>query len=91
MYADNDMSAYTGTPRPEWNRLIADVLAGIISGIACWHVDRLTRTPRELEDVIDLAERHSVELASARGRPARALMRRQCRSASRTPRPARQR
>lgn len=61
------MSAYTGKPRPEWQRPIADVQAGIISGIACWHVDRLTRTPRELEDAIDLADRHGVELASATG------------------------
>ena len=35
--------------------------------IACWHVDRLTRAPRELEDVIDLADRHGVELATCTG------------------------
>ncbi|MCI0689919.1 MAG: recombinase family protein, partial [Sporichthyaceae bacterium] len=33
----------------------------------CWHVDRLTRSPRELEDVIDLADRLGVELATVTG------------------------
>lgn len=35
--------------------------------MAVWHVDRLTRSPRELEDVIDLADRHGVELATVSG------------------------
>jgi site-specific DNA recombinase len=32
-----------------------------------WDVDRLTRPPRELEDVVDLAEPHGVALASVGG------------------------
>ena len=32
-----------------------------------WHVDRLTRSPRELEDVIDLADKHGLELATVTG------------------------
>jgi site-specific DNA recombinase len=46
IYADNDLSAYTRKPRPEWLRLQADIRAGMVTGIACWHVDRLTRSPR---------------------------------------------
>jgi len=67
IYADNDVSAYARKPRPEWVRLAGDIRAGLITGIACWHVDRLTRSPRQLEDVIDLAERNGVELATAAG------------------------
>lgn len=67
VYRDNDISAYSGKPRPEWERLIADVKAGRIDAIACWHIDRLTRSPSELEDVIALAERHGVALATATG------------------------
>jgi hypothetical protein len=26
-------------------RLAADIRAGLITGVACWHVDRLTRPP----------------------------------------------
>jgi site-specific DNA recombinase len=67
VYADNDVSAYSGKPRPEWNRLLADIAAGNVDAICCWHVDRLTRTQRELEDVIDLHDKHDVQLATVTG------------------------
>jgi site-specific DNA recombinase len=67
VYSDNDVSAYSGKRRPEWERLNADVIAGHVDAIACWHVDRLTRAPRELQDVIDLADRHGIKLATCTG------------------------
>lgn len=67
VYSDNDTSAYSGRPRPEWDRLVSDIRGGAIDAVACWHVDRLTRHPRELEDVIDLADRLGLELATATG------------------------
>lgn len=41
--------------------------AGRLDALVCWDVDRLTRTPRELEDVVDLAEHRGVALASVGG------------------------
>ena len=67
VYVDNDVSAFSGKRRPEWERLLADIAAGEIDAVVGWHVDRLTRSPRELEDVIDLAERHGLELATVTG------------------------
>jgi site-specific DNA recombinase len=67
IYADNDVSAYSGKPRPAWLRLVDDIKGGTIDAIAVWHVDRMTRSPRELEDVIDLADRHGTELATVTG------------------------
>lgn len=67
VYPDNDVSAYSGRRRPQWERLNADVAAGLIDAIVCWHVDRLTRSPRELEDVIDLHDRHGIQLATCTG------------------------
>lgn len=67
VFVDNDVSAYSGKIRPAWERLLADVRAGAVDALVCWHVDRLTRSPRELEDVIDLADRHKVELATVTG------------------------
>jgi site-specific DNA recombinase len=67
VYADNDVSAYTGKPRKEWTRLLTDIAAGDVDAICCWHVDRLTRTPRELEDVIDLHDKAGVQLATVTG------------------------
>ncbi|MGH3693272.1 MAG: recombinase family protein [Pseudonocardiaceae bacterium] len=67
VYVDNDVSAYSGRSRPEWERLLCDVRAGVVEAVLCWHVDRLTRSPRELEDVIDLADRHGLALATVTG------------------------
>lgn len=67
VYVDNDVSAYSGRRRPAWERLLADVESGAVDAIAVWHVDRLTRSPVELEAVIDLADRHGLELATVTG------------------------
>ncbi len=67
VHTDNDISAYSGAPRPAWQELLAEVRRGEIDAIAVWHVDRMTRNPRELEDVIDLADRHGIELATVSG------------------------
>ena len=66
-YVDNDVSAYSGKPRPAWQQLLAQVESGAVDAVLCWHVDRLTRSPRELEDVIDLADRHGLALATVTG------------------------
>ncbi len=52
---------------PGWPWRNSDIAAGLIGAIACWHVDRMTRSPRELEDVIDLHDRHGVQLATCGG------------------------
>lgn len=67
VYCDNDVSAYSGKPRPEWDRLVDDIERGLIDAIAVWHVDRLTRSPIELERVIDLADKHGLKLATVTG------------------------
>ncbi|MEU2854056.1 recombinase family protein [Streptomyces syringium] len=67
LYADNDVSAYSGAARPKWQELLADINEGLVNAVVCWHVDRLTRSPRELEDVIDLADRQGLELATVSG------------------------
>ncbi len=40
VYVDNDRSATNGKDRPEWERLLADVSAGIIDAIVVWNQDR---------------------------------------------------
>lgn len=66
-YTDNDVSATRSKRRPEYLRMLADAEARRISGLIVWDVDRLTRTPRELEDVIDLADKAGLALASVGG------------------------
>ena len=36
VYVDNDVSAYSGKPRPAWQRLIADIEAGRIDAVVGW-------------------------------------------------------
>jgi site-specific DNA recombinase len=67
VYVDNDVSAYSGKPRPGWDALMADIDAGLVQAIACWHMDRLTRSLRELEDVIDLHNKRGILLATFTG------------------------
>ncbi|HZN75700.1 MAG TPA: recombinase family protein [Micromonosporaceae bacterium] len=58
---DNDLTAYDKStrykPRPEYERL-CELLRERPGrrGVLTWHTDRLHRTPRELEDFIDLIE-----------------------------------
>lgn len=67
VYEDNDVSATSGRPRPAYERMMQAVGAGRVRGVVVWDVDRLTRTPRELEDVIDYADRMGLQLASVGG------------------------
>lgn len=52
VYTDNDISAYRGKRRPEYERMLADLDAGAVDGVIAWHPDRLHRQPRELEHFI---------------------------------------
>lgn len=68
VYVDNDLSASDPRKkRPEYERMLADVKAGRIDAIICWHTDRLTRQPRQLEEIIDMAEAHGTALATVQG------------------------
>lgn len=67
VFEDNDVSASTRKPRPSYERMIAAVEQGHIEAVVVWDVDRLTRSPRELEDVIDHADRIGLRLASVGG------------------------
>ena len=56
VYVDDDRSAFSGKPRPEYERLLVDVESGKIDRIVAWHPDRLHRRPIELENFITLVE-----------------------------------
>jgi DNA invertase Pin-like site-specific DNA recombinase len=60
-YVDDDISAWSGKRRPEYERLLADLRSGRIDGLVVWHLDRLTRHPRDLEAFIDLCEGARIE------------------------------
>lgn len=66
-YEDNDYSATNGKPRPAYLQMLTDIRSGAVNGIVAWHVDRLYRQPRDLEDLIDLANARNLALATVSG------------------------
>lgn len=52
MFADNDLSAYSGKPRPRYRAMLDAIRAGRIDAVLAWHTDRLHRSPIELEEYI---------------------------------------
>jgi site-specific DNA recombinase len=67
VYRDNNISASGRKPRPEYLRLIAALEEGRHNGLICYDLDRLTRSPVEVEHIIELAERKSIKLATVGG------------------------
>lgn len=65
-YIDNDAGAWDEKrkKRPQYDRMIEDVKAGRIHKIVVWHTDRLHRSMRELEDLIDLVETTPVQIVT---------------------------
>src|SRR5690625_835514 len=62
-YSDNDISASTISrkERPGWNKMLADAQAGRFQYILAATTSRLTRRPREREDIIDLHDEYGVQ------------------------------
>ena len=56
LYSDNDLSAYSGKPRPSYRRMLDDIAAARIDAVLAWHTDRLHRSPTELEEYISACE-----------------------------------
>ncbi len=57
LYVDNDISAAdTKRRRPEYERLLEDVKAGVVDAVIAWDLDRLHRRPAELERFFETAD-----------------------------------
>lgn len=61
VYSDNDLSAYSGKPRPGYRQLLDDLRAGRADTVLAWHTDRLHRSPAELEEYIDVCQPRDVQ------------------------------
>lgn len=66
-YTDNSISSRKGVDRPAYRRMMVDYAAGKFDAIVCWDLDRLTRVPRDLEDMIDACEDGNLALVTANG------------------------
>jgi DNA invertase Pin-like site-specific DNA recombinase len=68
-YIDQDVSAYASKVRPAYRRMLGDLRSGTIDGVIVYHLDRLHRQPRELEEFFDVCKAAGVDdLATVTGR-----------------------
>lgn len=66
VYEDNDLSAYSGKPRPGYRALLDDLRAGKVGAVVAWHSDRLHRRVTELEEFVTVCEEHGVAVQTVR-------------------------
>ena len=60
IFTDNDISAYSGKLRPKYKEMVSRINDKEFDVVVVWHNDRLHRSPRELEDFIDLCEKTKI-------------------------------
>lgn len=65
VFVDNDISAYSGKPRPQYRSMLDAVKGGQIRAVLAWHPDRLYRRGVDLEEIVSIAERHHLQIATA--------------------------
>ena len=67
VYVDDDISAYSGKVRPQYQRLLSDLREGYRDAVIVWHLDRLHRRPIELEEFADICEAVGAKVATLHG------------------------
>jgi site-specific DNA recombinase len=68
-HSDNDLSAYSGKPRPGYRALLDDLEAGRADAVVVWHTDRLHRRPVEIEHYIDVCDPRGVITQTVKAGP----------------------
>src|SRR4051794_27352241 len=66
-YTDNDVSATNGKTRPQYTELLAAVRRGEVDVIVAWELDRLSRTPLEVEELLALWETTGLVVSTVSG------------------------
>lgn len=56
VFVDDDVSAYSGKPRPQYLAMLEALGAGAYDVVLCWHTDRLHRRLAELAAYVELCK-----------------------------------
>lgn len=64
---DNSVSAYKGKARPGWEEALRLSRDGLVDHIVAWHIDRVTRNMKDLEELIQVVDDAGVSLATVEG------------------------
>ncbi|MGH7106223.1 MAG: recombinase family protein, partial [Acetobacteraceae bacterium] len=63
VFVDNNRSAWKrDRKRPGWNKLLEAARDGEVQHILCYHPDRLMRQPRDLEELLQIADDRDITL-----------------------------
>src|SRR4051812_30453023 len=66
VFVDNDLSAYSGKPRPGYDEMLRQIKSGRFDAVIVWHQDRLLRRVIDLEYYISTVEPRSVPTYTVR-------------------------
>jgi site-specific DNA recombinase len=61
-FDDNDISAFNGKHRPGFEALLDAMKRREIDAVLCWHTDRLYRSMKDLERLIEIADAARVQI-----------------------------
>jgi site-specific DNA recombinase len=64
---DNDISAFNGKRRPGFEALLESMKRGEVNALICWHTDRLYRSMKDLERLIEIADAAGVSIRTVQG------------------------
>jgi DNA invertase Pin-like site-specific DNA recombinase len=68
-FSDNDVSAYSGRPRPGYRHLLGALRTGQADAVLVWHTDRLHRSPKELEEYIEVCQPREIPTQTVEAGP----------------------
>lgn len=68
-FIDNDLSAYSGKPRPGYLAMLDAIRQGAVDAVLAWHTDRLHRSPAELEEYIGVCDARGVPTLTVKAGP----------------------
>jgi DNA invertase Pin-like site-specific DNA recombinase len=66
VYRDNDISAVSAKPRPEYRRLLKAMERGEVDGVVAWHADRLYRRMGDLEELLGIVRASGTQIATVK-------------------------
>ncbi|BBZ38581.1 site-specific recombinase DNA invertase Pin [Mycobacterium conspicuum] len=66
-FDDNDLSAFSGKRRPGFEAMLTAMRNREFGALLVWHTDRLYRSMRDLERLIDIAESNRVQIRTVQG------------------------
>jgi|SRR5699024_11194875 len=66
-YVDNNISAFSGEFRPEYDKLIKSIEADELDVVYVYALDRLTRRTKDTLALFELCERYNVRVRANRG------------------------